>query len=136
MYAVSEREICLKTEKNEIGAELVDQKHKQLTFGVTVCFNGCQTSNVWRQNTSCLAPSQNMFFLSHVHAQMQPMVYNYCNLIRYNQASIVSRYLCIQIVVVSVYIAFEDRDFLCEVFSFELFYTIARAQAVYVCLIK
>ena len=39
--------------------------YKQLSFGATVCFHGCQTSNVWRQNTSCLAP-----FLSHVHAQM------------------------------------------------------------------
>ena len=29
---------------------------KQLTFGSTVCFNGCQTSNVWWPNTSCLAP--------------------------------------------------------------------------------
>ena len=30
--------------------------NKQLTFVATVCFNGCQTSNVWRQNTACLAP--------------------------------------------------------------------------------
>ena len=30
--------------------------YKQLTFGVTVCFNGCQTSNVWQQNMSCQAP--------------------------------------------------------------------------------
>ena len=30
--------------------------NKQLTFAKTVCFNGCQTSNVWRQNTACLAP--------------------------------------------------------------------------------
>ena len=37
--------------------------NKQLTLGVTVCFNGCQTSNVWRQNTSCLAPYYNTFFL-------------------------------------------------------------------------
>jgi len=29
---------------------------KQLNFGPTVCFNDCQTSNVWGQNTSCLAP--------------------------------------------------------------------------------
>ena len=28
----------------------------KLTFGLTVCFNGCQTSNLWRQNTSYLAP--------------------------------------------------------------------------------
>ena len=24
--------------------------------------NGCQSSNVWRQNMSCLAPYKNMFF--------------------------------------------------------------------------
>ena len=30
--------------------------NKQLTFGATVSFNDCQTSNVWRQNTTCLAP--------------------------------------------------------------------------------
>ena len=30
--------------------------NKQLTFVTTVCFNGCQTSNVWRQNMACLAP--------------------------------------------------------------------------------
>ena len=39
--AVSQREICLKVEKNEIRAERADQK---------------QLSNVWRQNTSCRAP--------------------------------------------------------------------------------
>ena len=26
--------------------------YKQLSFGATVCFNGCQTSSVWRQNMS------------------------------------------------------------------------------------
>ena len=56
--AVSEREISLKVQKNEIWAE----RTEQLTFGATVCFYGCQTSNLWQQNTSCLAPYKNMFF--------------------------------------------------------------------------
>ena len=29
--------------------------------------NGCQTSNVWRQNTSCLIPYQNMLFVLCSH---------------------------------------------------------------------
>ena len=54
--AVSEREILLKIEKNKRWAERADQKHvNNLTFDTTVCFNGCQTSNVCRQNTSCLS---------------------------------------------------------------------------------
>ena len=54
--AVPEQKILLKLEKKKRWAEHADQKHvNNLTFGETVCFKGCQTSNVWRQNTSCLA---------------------------------------------------------------------------------
>ena len=47
---ISEQEICLKVEKNEI--PVMSETHwskpcTQLTFGTTVCFKGCQTSNVW-----------------------------------------------------------------------------------------
>ena len=38
------------------------KQNKQITVGVTVCFNGCQTSNVWRQNTSCGNPIRTCFF--------------------------------------------------------------------------
>jgi len=69
--AVSEREICLKVEKNKIWAERADQTHVN---NLPICFNAWQTSNVWRQNTSCLSPYKNMFILSRVHAQMQPTV--------------------------------------------------------------
>ena len=37
--------------------------YKQLTFGATVCFNSCQTSNIRRQNTSCLAFIRTCLFL-------------------------------------------------------------------------
>ena len=62
--AVSEWEIkCLRVKKSEIWAERAGQKHnKQLTFGGTVCFNSCQTLNVWCQNMSRLAPYENMIF--------------------------------------------------------------------------
>ena len=50
--AVSVREILLKIVKNKRWVERAHQKHvNNLTFGATVCFNGCRTSNVWRQNT-------------------------------------------------------------------------------------
>ena len=39
------------------------KQNKQITVGVTVCFNGCQTSNVWRQNTSCGNPIRICFFV-------------------------------------------------------------------------
>ena len=46
--AVSEQEILLTIEKNKKWAECADKKHvNNVTFGATVCFNGCQTSNVW-----------------------------------------------------------------------------------------
>ena len=46
--AVSEQEILLTIEKNKRWAECADEKHvNNVTFGATVCFNGCQTSNVW-----------------------------------------------------------------------------------------
>ena len=45
----------------------------------------------------------------------------YRNLICYSHASIVSRCLCIQTVVISALAAFEYCDFLNEIFSFDLF---------------
>ena len=52
------RNITENWEEKKRWAERADKKHvNNLTFGKTVCFNGCQTSNVWWQNTSCLAPN-------------------------------------------------------------------------------
>ena len=55
---VSEREIIMPKswEKWNMSGMRWSKTYKQLSFGATVSFNGCQTSNVWRQNTSCLAP--------------------------------------------------------------------------------
>ena len=39
-----------------------------LTFGATVCFNACQTSNVWRQNTFIFGTLLQHVFLSRIHA--------------------------------------------------------------------
>ena len=48
MSTVSEQEILLKIEKKKRWAECADEKHvNNVTFGVAVCFNCCQTSNVW-----------------------------------------------------------------------------------------
>ena len=53
---ISYKQVCCCWAKNKRWAEHADQKHvNNLTFGATVCFKGCQTSNAWRQNTSCLA---------------------------------------------------------------------------------
>ena len=50
--------------------------HKQGSFGATVCFNGCQTSNVWRQSTSCLATYLDATDgLYIVYAHMWPYLY-------------------------------------------------------------
>ena len=50
--AVSEPEICPKVEKNEIWAECTDQKLiNNLSLAWQFCLNGCQASNIWRQNT-------------------------------------------------------------------------------------
>ena len=51
--AVSEREILLKIETKK--KDEPDGLIKNMS-AVKPCFNGCQTSNVWWQNTSCLAP--------------------------------------------------------------------------------
>ena len=56
-WADCEWEMLLEIEKNKRWAEHADQEHVfNLTFCATVCFNGCQTSNVWPPYTSCLAP--------------------------------------------------------------------------------
>ena len=66
-WAVSEREISLKIEKNKRQVGRADQKHvNNLTLAATVCFKGCQmfggqTRHVWH-------PIRTRFFLSCVHA--------------------------------------------------------------------
>ena len=64
--AISEREIILKIENNKRRAERANQKHvNNLTFGATVCFNGCQkTSNVWWQIHHVWHSIRTRFFVS------------------------------------------------------------------------
>ena len=57
--AVSEREICLKVEKNEIWAKRADQKHinNLLRLGWQFALTAVKLfKKVWRENMSCLAP--------------------------------------------------------------------------------
>ena len=62
--AVSEREICLQVKKSEIWAERADQKHiNNLALAWQVALTAVKL-HVLRQNTSCLAPYQNMIFVS------------------------------------------------------------------------
>ena len=63
-------------EKWDMSGTRWSKTYKQRSFGATVCFNGCQTSNVWRQNTSCLAPyldATDGIYL--VYAHMWPYLY-------------------------------------------------------------
>ena len=62
MLFLSKKCAALRVEKN--GQKKFGLKqNKQITVGATVCFNGCQTSNVWRQNTSCGNPIRTSFFV-------------------------------------------------------------------------
>ena len=48
-----------------MSAEHTGQKqNKQITVDATVCFNGCQTSNVWQQTRHVATLLEHVFFVS------------------------------------------------------------------------